>query len=388
MCAVVALVACSDDGDTSTDDGTTTTTTGPTSGIESVGAPTAATRVGPAADHPMALVDRDAGVSVELRDGSMLWLFGDTAEFTATGSLAYFVVGTAAWAPASSPTTTHDASIGNRPFPFATPTAAFLPCPINAPTAGMWPYSAVVQPVADRDRVIVWMENVCLGPGAATGSRGMSVAEWWYDPAAPPDERPIVATVLNQVLFPTLSFGAAAVLGADGLAYTYGCDRSGALPRCGVARVSPFEVANPRAYEVWTGGAWLRGVPQGAPLAVATDAAPVAPAGAFTVAFDENFGAFVMVETPWPGYGTTLDVRIADRPEGPWSVPASVELPDCDDHVDGVDFYCYAATAQPAFSRPGELGVGWYDRVVATEPRRGAYFVSTVPIEVSPRAPG
>jgi hypothetical protein len=38
--------------------------------------------VAPAVDHPLHLMERDGGISVELTDGSTLWLFGDTTDDT------------------------------------------------------------------------------------------------------------------------------------------------------------------------------------------------------------------------------------------------------------------------------------------------------------------
>ena len=48
----------------------------------------AVARVGPPAGHPLRGIERDAGVSTELRDGTTFWLFGDSAEWLRGGGSA------------------------------------------------------------------------------------------------------------------------------------------------------------------------------------------------------------------------------------------------------------------------------------------------------------
>lgn len=47
--------------------------------LKVTGNPQEVTQVKPIPSSPLATIDRDAGVSVQLSDGSILWLFGDTA---------------------------------------------------------------------------------------------------------------------------------------------------------------------------------------------------------------------------------------------------------------------------------------------------------------------
>jgi hypothetical protein len=343
----------------------------------------------------LAGIDRDAGISVRLSDGSVMWFFGDTAIHNPDGTLKFFVIGTAAWAPADQPTVTRDhVDPAGRPVVFASPTADFPPCPADIPVRGMWPASAVTYRVGSRDRIVVWMENICLGDAARGVGVGTSVAEVWYDPAHPPIDEPVTATMLNQRLFPRRGFGLAATLGdGDGHdAYVYGCaaPMAGGAPSeygpCQVAKVDLDQVADPSKYRVWSVDAsW-------APLLTAEPAPldmpspdPVRryPAGSVSVSLDPAADRYVMVYSPWPVRSTELELRFADRPEGPWTEPTPVPLDGCRDTAGGTDYYCYAATSQPAFSAPGQLGVGYYDRMVAPDPVRGSYFVTTVPVKVS-----
>jgi len=341
-------------------------------------------RVGPAPGSELDGIDRDAGISVRLRDDSTLWLFGDTARANDDGSLAYFVIGTAAWARPGSPTVTVDYASGGVPVAFATPIAGFPPCPGEAPVPGMWPSSAVVQPVGNLDRVIVWMENICLGSTIRGAARGMAVAEWFYDPTAPPTDLPIQGRILNQTLFPQRSFGLASVVDGDG-AITYSCTapEQGGAPDaygpCTAARVSLDDVANPSAYRTWDGSGWNGDVLTAQPLVVEADGAgPQYPAGSFSIVADASLHRYVMVYSPWPGYSDALQIRTSATPTGPWSAPTTVPLPGCSDQIGTSTFWCYAAAVQPIFSRSGQLGVGWYDRRVSSGPVRGSYVVATL----------
>jgi hypothetical protein len=116
-----------------------------------------------------------------------------------------------------------------------------------------------------------------------------------------------------------------------------------------------------------------------------SDAAWRYPAGSVSVSEDPAAGRYVMVYSPWPVKSTELEVRFADRPEGPWTEPTPVPLAGCQDSSGGTTYYCYAATTQPAFSTAGQLGIGYYDRMIADAPVRGSYYVTTVPVTTSTR---
>jgi hypothetical protein len=355
-----------------------------------------ASPVGPRAGSPLAGIDRDAGISTTLSDGSVLWLFGDSAEPTSSGGFRYFVNNTAAWAAKDSPATTRDGVVGsNRPATFATPTAEFPTCPTWAPSPAMWPLSAVTVPVSGSsvDRVIAYFQNVCLGPGHAVDSRGVAVVEWRYDPARPPIDQPVVGTVVSQRLFHDNSYGNAAVIGDDGLLYAYACEGSdgGWLPdafgECTVARIDPRDVADRGAYRFWDGAGWsvdrddARTMPMPGGVEGVTN-----PVATLTVTRDRAHGVYVMAYSPWPGYTHKVAVRVGTSPLGPWTAPAMIELPGCADRHRGTDHVCYAGTAQPAFSLvtggTGFLGVGFYDQLVATSPARGSYQAGRVPFAV------
>jgi hypothetical protein len=332
-------------------------------------------------------VTRDAGVNARLRDGSIIWFFGDTGQFGLDGRITHFEIGSAAWAPTDHPTETHDYLAANgAPLEFAKPTSAFPPCPPDAPVAGMWPASAVVQHRATTDRVVLWMMNECLGDGGTSHQFGMSVGEWVYDPTHPPDNQRVEVTVLEQVLFPTGGLGAASLLDGD-TAYVYGCDvpaRNGFQEEygpCRAARVPIDHVEDAGAYEMWDGVAWSHGATPAA-LAMEEGGQPASPpVGPFTVTRDARSGAYVMVYSPWPAYTDRVEIRVAAEPSGPWSVPSGVHVPGC--HPRGFKMtWCYGAGAQPNFGADGRLGLGYQNMETTTGLRSGRFLVTSVPFTV------
>ncbi len=363
--------------------------------VAAVGQLTSSSPVGPIAGSPLALIDRDAGISTRLRDGSVLWLFGDSSEVTADGALRYFVNNTAAWAPAGSPAVTRDGvATGTVPHRFVAPGPSFPACSAAAPSPAMWPLSAVTVPAGPVDRVIAYFQNICLGPHMAVESRGVAVVEWTYDPAAPPIGAAVVGTVTNQRILDTNTYGNAAVLGDDDLLYVYACDGSdgGWLPsafgRCRVARVDPSAAADLGSYRWWNGSTWVADVGAAALMTMPDGVDGTNnPVATLTVVFDPVHDVYVMAYSSWPGYSDRVAVRVAHAPQGPWTAPASIQLPGCNDTVGGEGRYCYAATAQPAFSAVGgdgiaRLGIGWYDQAIAAAPLRGGYRVAAVPFSV------
>ncbi len=355
--------------------------------------------VGPPAGHPLERIDRDVGISVELGDGSRLWLFGDTAEREPGGGLRYFEVGTAAWAPADDPTVTRDGSVGGLPVPLVAEPSGRPPCPPQAPRSGVWPLAAVTDP-GDPNRVLVWSGNICLGSSTVLESQGISLGEWRHDPARPPVDRPVQLRVLNPLLFPSQDeLGAVIGVGDGRHLVAMGCrppqiegwagpGSAGPAPAdgsCVLRRVDVADVADSAAYEPWTGAQWGGGPPSPVDLPrqstwVSYFAAPVGP---FSLAPDPSGEGVVMVYSPWPGYVPVAAVRWAPEVTGPWSPPAPLLLEGCLPITDPRRS-CYAANAQPDFSVPGELGIGYYDREVSTPPQRGAFLVGRVPF----RPPG
>lgn len=332
-------------------------------------------RVQPSEGHPLATIDRDAGVTAQLRDGSVLWIFGDTAARRDDGTVQYFEIGTASWAAAATRTTTEDHvdPSTSAPVPFWRPEGADAVCPSPRQRAGAWPAAAITQAVGERDRVLVWLHRVCVGVDGTLADGGMALAEWWYDPATPPTTEAITLTMVQPHLFTDRSYGTAAVLAPDGNVYTYRCDApddptdAAAFGPCGVARVPLDRVADGSAYEIFDND-----------MAMPAGATPPYPPGGFGVSYDPVIERYVMAYSPWPGPTQFVDVRTSAGPTGPWSRPVTVELQGCADHIGTRQLNCYAGAPQPAFSVDGQVGLGYYDSSISIFPTRGSYMVTSV----------
>ncbi|HPU39057.1 MAG TPA: DUF4185 domain-containing protein [Microthrixaceae bacterium] len=367
--------------------------------VGSSGAPAGPpTPVGPESTSPIATIDRDAGVSVQLRDGSVLWLFGDSSQVDAAGNLKYFVNNTAAWAPAGTPTVTSDAAPGGVPVQFVSPAGSSWTCPPERPNKAMWPTAAVrTDAGGGRDLVTAFFGNVCLGSSwLDIEGRGQAVAQWTYDPNNKPIGQPIQATsVLNHELFSGQDFAQAATTRTvSGTTYIYGykCDTPTDGPGvewptefgpCRVGRVPVQSVSTRSTWRFWNGSSWVVDSAQAVGITPGPSAEdPRAPVAGATVTWDEVHDVYVMGYSPWPGFTDRIFVRVATAPEGPWSDVVTVTLPGCNDTIGANGYYCYAGTVQPELSEPGLLGLGYYDQLVAVGPNRGQYVTVKVPFKV------
>lgn len=362
--------------------------------VGTAGATSSPKAVAPPPNNPLRLTDRDAGVSVELRDGSVMWFFGDTRELDQVGNLKYFVNNTAAWAAAGAPTVTRDAVSGGKPYPFVRSSDYGDFCNgASYPNEAMWPESAVAVPQANgTDRVVVFMSKVCLGNQfLQIEGRGMALAEYTYNPNNKPVDREIRGAITQPNLFGVDEpYGRGAVLSDDNSTiYTYQCGRFPPLDDpCKVGRVPVASRTNPGAWKYWNGGdwqqsaSWVSNPASAAPMTTPTAQGITVPVSAFTLTYDDAHGAYLMVYSPWPGFTDRVVVRVATTPVGPWTEPVEVFLPGCGESNGGAKFWCYAGTAQPKLSGPGLLGIGYYDQLVSVGPTRGQYLTVTVPFRV------
>jgi len=267
-------------------------------GVGTTGVANPPTPVAPGDDHPLRDVIRDAGVSVQLGDGSTMWFFGDSFEFDESGQLRYLISNTAAWSAAGEPARTRDAVSDGKPHVFLAPPENW--CGASEYSEPLfWPDSAVAVNQPDgTDRVLVFVGKYCVGRGFLDiDQRGLAVVEVVYDPADPPADRPIVGTLLELALAPeSAKFGAASVLASDGYIYGYHCgDFRGTWGPCRVARLRPTEAIDNSQWRYWSGSdpaepsSWVadedRASAMVMPAAVGREPRPIA---AFTVIHDES----------------------------------------------------------------------------------------------------
>ncbi len=344
--------------------------------------------VAPAVDHPLHRMYRDGGVSVELTDGSTLWLFGDSTN----SSVSYFVNNTAAWASADAPTTTRDV-VAAEPVLFATPPPGTC-TGAEFHKAALWPEAAVALAQDDgTDRVVVVMSKVCVGDTwLDIETVGFAVVEYRYDPTDPPIDDPIRGEVTQPHLADAdAGYGRALLHELDGFLYGYHCgsfdaDDPADWGPCRAARVRPEQVTDPAAWRYWNGGdwtdprSWTPDDTDAAAMELPGDAQTALPVAAFGVTYDEDFDTHLMVYSPWPGFCSVLAVRASDTPVGPWTDAVEITFPGCSATDNGVDQYCYAATPQMQLCEPETFAGGYYD--MKTDEGVARYYTFAAPFVV------
>jgi hypothetical protein len=344
--------------------------------------------VAPAVDHPLHLMERDGGVSVELTDGSTLWFFGDTTDDITGERMSYFVNNTAAWASADAPTTTRDVAAA-RPVLFAAPPPGTC-TGAEFGDAALWPESAVALPQEDgTDRVVVVMSKVCVGDNwLDIETAGFAVVEYRYDPTDPPIDDPIRGEVTQPHLADAdAGYGRALLHEPDGFLYGYEC---GTFPDdwgpCHVGRVRPEQVTDPTAWRYWNGGdrtdprSWSPNETAAQAMELPGDAETALPVAAFGVTYDEVFDTHLMVYSPWPGFCNVLAIRASDTPVGPWTDAVEITFPGCGATDNGVDEYCYAATPQMQLCEHEMFAGGYYD--MTTDEGAARYYTFAAPLVV------
>ena len=312
--------------------------------------PAASRGVGPPEGSPVTGIRRDCGMSTPLSGGRALWIYCDTGIWGADARLQYFVTTTATVASPDEPLVMRDAlDATSRPVGFLT-TADDYPVCHDGARRSAWPMSAVTVPGDGSDRVLIWYHNVCLVPRAAE-TFDIGLAEIVI-PADHRPEDPLVAHVVTPRLFGKLgrggSFGAAAEV-FEGDAYVWWCDL--AETPCFLARAPLDRVQDLAAYTYWTGAGW--GAEQGrmAPLPLG----PVASRISSSVRWVPALASFVMLDMD--GWGR-LDLRFADRPEGPWSAAQTSILEECPGTYPE---NCFAGAIHAQLSDAAHLAVGYFD---------------------------
>lgn len=369
--ALAIGASCSDGSGEAEPESSTATTRGSTT---SVPAPAPLVRitdssvesqpVGPPAGSPIALVRRDCGSSEALPGGGSIWLYCDSTLFESGGRLRWFVNTSAAVASAEHPLVMQERlERDGRVHPVLTPRLDYPRCD---PGEGRftWPTSAVVVPRdGDQDAeavLAIFYENVCVVPGNFEGGdTGVAVLELTDGAVAGAPADLIEATIVEDRVFSRAEngspFGQASLRVGD-LVYVYRCPLED-LP-CGVARAPANleALADPDAYEVWTGAQWA---PQGvAGEAAGTMTMPGAVRGLKpSVAWLEDLGVYVLADhDAWDP--STVRLHVAATPWGPWSEPARIDLPGCTGDWPDV---CFAVEIHEDLSGDDRIALTWFD---------------------------
>ena len=269
----------------------------------------------------------DGAFSVDLGDGRVLWLFGDS-----------FIASSEKRVRSEAKMVRNSVAIQSG----YDPSRAFMqffwreqegePLSFHPEDGARWFWPA--HGVRLEDVLLLFFERVQSPAGDPHGFEG---AGWSASLVSSPDLEPN-DWQLEPALLPAtdgdIQLGEAVVRVGE-LLYVYasrGSEHQTLLARYPVSAAHAGDLSRP---EWWTGSGWSA---DGAPVAVLGLGSPE-----LSVHYDARLEKYVMVDTQ--GYGpTTLAVRFADAPEGPWSSPTDILRPPESFDRDAFD---YAGKAHP-----------------------------------------
>lgn len=276
----------------------------------------------------------DSAGSIDLGDGRVLWLFGDSVISENSNGLRMgtFVRNSVAIQSGyvfSGPVRYYwrTVSKGKQAF-FNSPEVEWF-----------WPgHGSIV-----RDRLIVFLLQL---RSLKTGL-GFEAVGWYVAIISNPDDDPdnwSIKYVRGPDTYGQI-VGSAAVLKDDKYLYAFGSDEPATheahLLRWSLDDIYRGKISKP---EWWFNGRWARRrspTPKPRPLFVG--------ATEYSVHFDRDLGKYIQIQTF--GFGAaSIGVRMADRPEGPWSEPKIIYTPD---HAGVKMPIIYSAKAHPELRGDG-----------------------------------
>lgn len=303
---------------------------------------------------------RDGGISAAF-GGRSVWLYGDTVFREQPSGAPAMISNSWAW---STDTTAEDGIQLNVPV-----TPAGNPRPLleftrleqkfNEDHAGphcrkapcgvrwaLWPSAIVADP--ERHRALVFYAKVLVKPGTLNlQPMGRSIAVWPESALAavrPENDGP---PTFDQSEAP---WGSGAVV-ERGMLYVYAGVRGG----CAVARVPLEKALDHSAYRYFDGHDWSDDSADATPVLRANDL--------LSVAYNEYVSGFLAVYVP-PVTNQVM-LRVAQRPEGPWSKPVPAFRTRSP-----AELWVYDAEAHPELQREqGRIQYVTYS--VTTGPLRG-----------------
>jgi hypothetical protein len=326
----------------------------------------------------------DCGWSVPLHDGGSLWVSCDGGGWSNMVAVA----------PA-----------GSRAAPVF-PLEPFVPVEDDLDCEGgeddrvAWITGVASSPGADSTTVVALFTSGCrealLDGSMPSGSGGVARLEYRSEMAGQPLEPDAVTYDVwpdewgdGTTNIPHVSGGVA----WEDHVYVYACsgdffiNRTGPDDgRCTVARARlDSELGRRASWGYWDGETWVapdcsglctlgeqeeaEAHQQPVDLPVPSEAVPIIGLKkslvpeAFPVRWDPELELFIVANPQGPGNAADLWLRVAERPEGPWSLPAEVDLP-CPDRADDSDdaLDCRHHAPHPEVEAdPGELVVSFYD---------------------------
>ncbi len=175
-------------------------------------------------------------------------------------------------------------------------------------------------------RTWIFYRHWVWDPGEVFGVRLIGTRLAWYHP-----QTESVRFLEGFLWDAEVAFGDAAVV-ADGVPYVYGCHGPPVFlsQECYVARLAGNDLGDPAAYEHYAGGGqWSSDITQEAPI---FESGPHRTG----VRYHPGLDSYVMLFAY--GFGTQVELRTAQAPEGPW-IDEGV-LMDCELPADDPDAFC------------------------------------------------
>jgi hypothetical protein len=279
--------------------------------------------------NPPGAGGRDVGFSAQF-GGHSVWIFGDTFFSDAAADGYHWRSSTWSLTDASAGATglsgwVHALGADGKPrqlVPHTPEEQAFNdshngnPCPAGGGCGERhttFPGAFVVDPNSGSALVFYTKENTQPTNAYAFQAQGTSIATWAspQEPAVRPALRPELAD--PTILFPLdePAWGSAALVEGKAL-YAYACAGGQLTSPCRIARAELNAALDRSAWRFWSGSDWVSDWKAGASI---FDGAPL-----LTVhfsAYQNRYVAFYMVPL-----GSNMAVRVAPRPEGPWSAEA------------------------------------------------------------------
>jgi hypothetical protein len=306
----------------------------------------------------------DGAYSVELSDGSILWLFGDTwigkiqdgrhVDSVLVNNSIALQIGI-------------DPAAARVEF-FWGDTQEGKPAAFFRPADGkgwLWPYQGYLASNG------LYLFLVQMQPDSDPAGFGFKIEATWLAHIGNPRDPP-AAWHITQKRIPFGSYSGSgdtlfgsATIKEGAFVYVYGVhdvvQKGFRNKHMLVARVAEDQLGDFDQWRFYTGGQWKADFSQAGPVCGHL-------ANEYSVSYLSGRKSYVAVYTP-DGFGRNIAARTAPTPYGPWSQP--LELYRCPEASRAADIFCYAAKAHPGLShRPNELIVTYvanstdFERVV------------------------
>ena len=296
-------------------------------------------RVGSAAPdgtvgRPATVLGRDVGVSAPVA-GKVTWLFGDTVFTPASCDGTNLRNSTAGLGTlASIHVVAEPTDACGAPYELFTPRVPNRP---DGTRVAFWPDSIVAHPNGTDG--VVFYQRVAVRGLTDMVTEGTLVDEL---PASDPTH--IERSNEVELFGPADPSFVSSNLVANGYIYLYTANLTYQL-----ARVPVTSYRDRSAYRFWTGSGWSPNITSATELRLGgVNGEEQGGLGGMTVSWNRYLGRYLMTHSD--PFESDVMLRVASRPEGPWSPPTHVDVPDPDPSF---VYGNYSAREHPHYSPDG-----------------------------------